>query len=101
MVIYNVTVGIDRDIEREWLSWMKGEHIPKVMNCGIFSDYNIFKVLSHEEEATVSYSIQYRANSVDDVSNYLENFAPPLVEEHRERYKDRHVAFRSLLEAVV
>lgn len=101
MVIYNVTVGIDRDIEREWLSWMKGEHIPKVMNCGIFSDYNIFKVLSHEEEATVSYSIQYHANTVDDVSNYLENFAPPLVKEHKERYKNRHVAFRSLLQSVL
>jgi hypothetical protein len=101
MVIYNVTVGIDRDIEKEWLSWMKGKHIPDVMNCGIFSDYNIFKVLSHGEEATVSYSIQYHATSVDDVSRYLEKFAPPLVEEHRKRYKDKHVAFRSLLESVI
>lgn len=101
MVIYNVTVGIDRDIEQEWLSWMKGKHIPDVMNCGVFSDYNIFKVLSHEEEATVSYSIQYHATSVDAVSRYLENFAPSLVEEHRIRYKNKHVAFRSLLQSVI
>lgn len=100
MVIYNVTVGIDREIEQEWLSWMKGKHIPNVMNCGVFIDYNIFKVLTHEEEATVSYSIQYHATNVDDVSRYLEEFAPPLIEEHRKRYKDKHVAFRSLLESV-
>ena len=100
MVIYNVTIGIDREVEQEWLSWMKGKHIPDIMSCGIFSEYKIFKVLTHQEESTVSYSVQYQADSVDDVSNYLEKFAPPLVEEHRNRYKDKHVAFRSLLELV-
>lgn len=100
MVIYNVTVGIDKNIEQEWVSWMKNHHIPAVMDCGIFTEYNMYKVLTHEEEETVSYSIQYNARNVEDVSRYLQNFAPLLVEKHRERYKDRHVAFRSLLESV-
>lgn len=100
MVLYNVTVGIDTDAEEEWLSWMKSKHIPAVMDTGMFIEYKIFKVLSQEEEQSVSYSIQYFAQTVDKVVEYLNNHAPKLVEEHRNRYKDKHVAFRTLLEEV-
>ncbi|GAA0891487.1 DUF4286 family protein [Fulvivirga kasyanovii] len=100
MVLYNVTVGIDIDAEEEWLGWMKSKHIPAVMDTGMFIEYKIFKVLSQEEEQSVSYSIQYFAQTVDKVVEYLNNHAPKLVEEHRNRYKDKHVAFRTLLEEV-
>jgi len=100
MVLYNVTVGVDKDIEADWLEWMKSYHIPKVMNTGIFKEYKIFKVLSHQEESTVSYSIQYFAETVEKVMTYLNEYAPPLVEEHLKKYKNKHVAFRTLLEEV-
>lgn len=98
MVLYNVTVGIDLEVEKEWLNWMKNHHVPAVMNTGMFVDNKIFKVLSQEKEETVSYSVQYYAESVDKVVKYLDDFASPLVEEHRKRYENRHVAFRTLLE---
>ncbi len=100
MVLYNVTVGIDPDIEKEWLEWMKSAHIPAVMATDMFKEFKIFKVLSQEEEETVSYSVQYFAEHVDMVVKYLNEFAPPLVEEHRQRYQNKHVAFRTLLEQV-
>lgn len=101
MIIYNITIGIDHDVEKEWLSWMKNKHIPDVMACGKFYNYSIFKVLNQEQEAAISYSVQYHAKTIDDVVEYLETYAPPLVEEHKQRYKNKHVAFRTLLEEVV
>lgn len=100
MVLYNVTVGIDPDIEKEWLSWMKSHHIPAVMATNMFSEYKIFKVLSQEEEESISYSVQYFAEKVDMVVKYLNDYAPPIVAEHHKRYQNRHVAFRTLLEEV-
>ena len=100
MVLYNVTVGIDLDIENEWLEWMKNHHIPAVMDTGMFKENRIFKVLSHEQEETASYSIQYFAEDVEKVEQYLNEHAPALVEQHRERYQNRHVAFRTLLQQV-
>ncbi|MDX1627351.1 MAG: DUF4286 family protein [Fulvivirga sp.] len=100
MVLYNVTVGIDTDIEGEWLDWMQKEHIPAVMATGMFKEHKVFKVLNQEEESSVSYSIQYFAENIDMVVKYLDDYAPPLVEAHRERFKNRHVAFRTLLEQV-
>lgn len=100
MILYNVTVGIDLDSEKEWLEWMKSIHIPEVMNTGFFNKFQIFKVLGEEQETTISYSVQYFSDSIDKVVEYLNKHAPALSEKHRLKFKDRHVAFRTLLESV-
>ncbi len=100
MVLYNVTVGIDRDVEHEWLTWMLEEHIPAVMDTNMFVEYKIFKVLSEETE-NVSYSVQYFAENVGLVEKYLLEFAPALIEHHNERYRNKHVAFRTLLQQIL
>ena len=100
MYLYNVTIGIDKDVEEEWLQWMKGTHIPDVMGTGMFVQYKMYKVLHDNEDGTNSYSIQYFALSIELVAQYLEVFAPKLADEHRARFKDKHVAFRTLLEEI-
>jgi len=99
MILYNVTVGIDSDVEKEWLQWMMGEHIPHVMATGMFTSFDMYKVLTHEGDGA-SYSIQYQSDSMDKVERYLNEFAPDLVREHLDKYRNKHVAFRTLLEKV-
>lgn len=100
MLLYNITVGVDRDIEQSWLEWIREKHIPDVMRTGMFVDWRMFKVLHDEQEDTVSYSIQYFAESIEKVQQYLEVFAPVIVEEHRQKFINKHVAFQTLLEEV-
>jgi hypothetical protein len=100
MFLYNVTVGIDADIEQEWVLWMKTTHIPDVLKTGLFVDYKFYKVLHDNGDGSISYSVQYFATSLDNVVLYLEKFAPALVEEHRQKFRDKHVAFQTLLEEV-
>ena len=100
MILYNVTIGIDPTIEEEWLEWMKTVHIPNVMDTGMFISNKIFKVLNVKQGDNPSYSIQYFADSIGKVSTYLEKYAPPLQQVHMQRYQNKHVAFRTLLEEV-
>ena|SRR5882762_9203436 len=100
MLLYNVTVGIDKEIQEEWLDWMREKHIPQVMATGMFVDWKIYKVLHDQDDGGVSYSVQYFANTINHVTTYLEKYAPRLVEEHRTRFQNRHVAFMTLLEEV-
>ncbi len=100
MILYNVTIGIDKEIEPEWVMWMKMEHIPEVLQTGIFLSHKFYKVLSHEDEQTVSYCIQYFTAGIEQFNVYLNEYAPALIEKHRARFKDKHVAFRTLLEEV-
>ena len=100
MFLYNVTVGIDKDKEREWLDYMMNKHIRDVMNTGLFVQFKLYKVLHDQEGDTISYSVQYFAKNIEDVQQYLEVFAPVLIEEHRKKFVNRHVAFRTLLEEI-
>jgi Domain of unknown function (DUF4286) len=100
MILYNITYGVDREIEEQWLSWMKEIHIPQVMDTGYFTEYKFYKVLSHDDEQSVSFCIQYFTPSIVEFNQYLERHATSLVEEHHKRFKDRHVAFNTLLEDV-
>jgi hypothetical protein len=100
MLLYNVTVGIDKEVEERWIQWMKEIHIPRVLGTGLFVSHKFYRILHDNQDGTSSYSIQYFSNSLDDVQRYLEEFAPGLIREHLAEFKDRHVAFRTLLEEI-
>ncbi len=101
MLLYNETIGVDKEIEQEWLTWMKEDYIPDMMATGDFVEYKFFKVLTHEDEGSVSYCVQYFTPTIEQFQHYLSAFAPTLAEKHHQKFKDRHLAFRTLLEAVL
>jgi hypothetical protein len=99
MIIYNVTVNIENDVHDEWLHWMKTKHIPDVMATGYFLENKLCKVLVEEEQGT-TYSFQYTCNSMEDLKEYQRLHAPRLQKEVADRYANKFVAFRTLLEIV-
>jgi len=101
MIIYNVTINLEEEIHQDWLEWMKTKHIPDVMNTGFFIENKICKVISMQEDETGhTYAVQYSCNSIEDLNEYKEKFAPKLQQEHTARYDGKFVAFRTLLEVV-
>jgi hypothetical protein len=98
MLLFNETYGIDKDIEAEWLQWMKEKQIPDVLKTGMFDSVKMYKVLHEQDDGSISYSVQFFAKSIDHIQQYLEVFAPALVNQHRQKFHNRHVAFRTLLE---
>ncbi|MCX6291225.1 MAG: DUF4286 family protein [Bacteroidetes bacterium] len=100
MILYNVTINIDHSVHDEWMKWMKDVHIPDVMRTGLFTENRMLKVLGDEESGGVTYSIQYTCHGLDDFKKYEKNFAASLRREHLEKFKDKFVAFRTLLEVV-
>lgn len=99
MILYSVTVSLDADIYDDWKFWMIEHHIPAVMNTGFFSRYHLSRLLEPPPEpGLVTVNIQYECNSLEDYEQYREKHAPALQQEHTEKYKDRFVAFRTLLE---
>ena len=100
MLLYNVTIGIDKGVEYEWLFWTKTEHIPEVMDTKLFVEFKIYKVLHDQDDGNVSYCIQYFAETLEHVTTYFEKFAPAILGKLRQRFRDQHVAFMTLLEEV-
>lgn len=99
MIIYNVTVNVEESIHDQWLAWMRAVHIPDVLKTGMFTDYRLCKVLS-EEDTGLTYSFQYTCNSMELYKKYRDEFAPSLRNQVSEKFGDKFVAFRTLLEVI-
>jgi hypothetical protein len=97
MFLYNITYNIEREIESDWLEWMKTIHIPKIMDTGYFISVQLFKLLNIEDAGT-TYSLQFMSDTLEKIQDFLENSAQLLAEEHNNRYKNKHVAFRTVLQ---
>ena len=98
MIVYNVSIKIDNEVKEEWIQWMKEKHIPDVMDTGFFISHNFLKVLNEDIEDT--YAIQYFCKDMDILNTYFDQFAPSLQEEHSLKYKNKFVAFRTIMKEV-
>ncbi|QNK76701.1 DUF4286 family protein [Winogradskyella undariae] len=98
MIIYNVTLNIDKSIHDEWLTWIK-EHITEVLATGKFKEAKLTKVLVDDDE-TDTYSVQYRAHSREALEAYYDNDAENLRQVGLKRFGEKVLSFRTELEVV-
>ena len=100
MILYNVTVAIDKKVETEWIAWMKQIHIPEVMETNQFEESKFFKVLNTEDTEASSYSVQYFATEMTNLQMYMAAFAPELQQKALLKFPNQIAAFRTLLQSV-
>ena len=99
MIIYNVTSNIDESVHQQWLIWIK-EHIPQVLSTGCFVEAKLTRVLVEEDMGGVTYSVQYRANSREDLERYYKVYADALRQDAFKLFADKVLAFRTELEVI-
>lgn len=99
MIIYNVTMAVDLAIHDEWIVWMANEHMPEVLATGKFVDVKMYRVLL-EKEDSITYSVQYFAENLSQVQLYLAEHAHELQAKHQQKYADKVVSFRTVLEEI-
>lgn len=100
MIVYNITLKVNKDIIADWLKWQKEEHIPEIMHTGLFTEYKFFHLLEHDEEDTSTYVVQYFTGNIDNYNEYIKAHAPILREKAIARWGDGFIGFRTVLETV-
>jgi hypothetical protein len=101
MIVYNVTCNVEKPMADEWLNWMKTVHIPEVMATGCFSEFKILRLINQDgDDQGVNYAIQYTCDSEKTLEHYRATFGPSLMAKTWERYGERVVAYRSVLEII-
>lgn len=99
MLLYNVTLILEDSVAEEWFKWMQETHIPAVLATGMFISNRLLKVLDSPNEG-VTYCAQYVAETRENYDQYLEIYAPALQQELNDKFENRFVAYRTLMEFV-
>ena len=99
MIIYNVTVSVEESVTSDWLEWMETEHIPAVMDCGVFIKAQINRVLTDADSHNTS-AVAYTCLTMKHLHQYKIEFSTQLQKKHIERFGEKVVAFRTILEVI-
>lgn len=100
MIIYNVTIKIDPEIEEAWLQWMHNGHMQAVVDTGMFSSFHFFELLQPSSEDGRTFVAQYETDSLEKYERYVNEFGPDLKKEGMDKFGDKMVAFRTVLEKI-
>jgi hypothetical protein len=100
MIVYNITVKIDPAIEAAWIKWQQQEHIPDIMASGQFTQWKMFRLLEQDESEGMTFILQYFAPSLENYNKYIEEYAAVLRKKAFDRWGDRFIAFRTVMEVV-
>ena len=100
MIIYNVTVKVDAAIADQWLQWMQQEHAPALIATGCFTKYQIVKLLEVDDAEGPTFAVQYSAQNLADYERYKSDYAADMQLQSTQKWGDRYIAFRSLMQVV-
>jgi hypothetical protein len=100
MIVYNTTIKIDPSIETEWILWQKEEHIPAIMSLGLFTEYKFYRLLEQGESDGITYVIQYFASDIHHYNRFIHSFAPAFLDKALNRWGDKFIAFRTVMQIV-
>ena len=100
MVIYNVTIKVDKDAAAAWVQWMKTEHIDDLLRTGLFTDCRLCKLLEQDESEGITFIAQYFCASIDQYNIYIAQYAEKMREKGQSRFGGKFVAFRTIMEII-
>lgn len=101
MIVYNLSLKISTEIEAEWIKWQQEEHIPEVMASGCFTECKFYRLLSQDDdEAGITFIIQYFSPDINLYNTYVEKNAPLLRQKAMNKWGNRFIAFRTVMQAV-
>jgi hypothetical protein len=75
-------------------------HIPEVMDTGCFVSHDILRLKYPHDDEGKTFAIQYTCQDMKMLEHYHREFAQDLQKDHVDRYGDKAVAFRTILEKV-
>jgi hypothetical protein len=100
MFIYNVTTTVDHTIHHAWLQWIQEEHIPDIISTGCFTKAAVLRLLELDESEGPTYAIQYTAESKALYNRYIEKFAPVMRQKAIDKWGNKFIAFRSVMQVI-
>ena len=82
------------------MHWLKGEHIPDIIETGCFEDAVILHLIEADDEEGMTYAVQYHAASKMLYDRYIENYAEEMRAKAKNKWGDRIVSFRTVMQVV-
>ena len=100
MIIYNITTKVHNSIAADWMRWLKNIHVKEVMESDCFTEYKIVKLLEIDETDGPTFAVQFFAESKGLYNRYIEKFAGEMRKRSFEKWGDKFISIRTVMQIV-
>lgn len=101
MFIYNISLKVDWEIQKEWLLWQKEVHIPAILKTGLFYDYRFFELLDQYESDGKTFVLQFFIRKRENYEKYIHQFSSGFQQEALKKWGNQFIGFRTLLKSLL
>jgi hypothetical protein len=100
MFVYNITIKVDNEIEERWLKWQREVYTPEIMATNLFNDNKIFKLLEQDDADGSTYILQFFTDTKANYNRFINEHAPTLTKKVLEKWGERFIDFRTIMQTV-
>ena len=100
MFVYNVSTKVSLHILNDWLPWQKEEHIPEILQTGLFSRFEFYQLLEQDDEEGNTYILQLYTVTEENYHRYIREFAEGLREKANKKWGYDIINFKTLMKVV-
>ena len=100
MYVLNITFFVHESIEEKWLEWSKPKFESIKETSSYFHEFTLMRLLSHKEPDQITYTCQLRADSAHKIQLFEIEIEPDLLNENKEKFGEKSVFFKSLMQIV-
>ena len=100
MLIFNTTFLVTDSLYESWIKWVKEDHIPFALESGMFSNPQLAKVYTQEDQDGTSYSLQFHVADLLALENWHIQYAKTFEQGFANKFGTEVVFFASVLEII-
>lgn len=100
MLVYNTTYHIEESLEKTFLIWIKEVYLVEAEKSALLRSPRILRILNFREPDACSYSVQFEVESSATLHRWHMEKGAAMQNELVKMFKDKVVAFSTLMEVV-
>ncbi len=100
MLIYNTTYQVPFLEARNFVIWIHQCYIPKVLEFGFLKNARLSKILSHRDEDSECFSLQFEVESSARLHHWYNKQGAQLNAELLKMFDEKVVGFTTLMEVI-
>ena len=100
MLIFNTTYLVSDSAIADWLKWIPEHLIPFMLKFKPFSNPQVAKILSNQEQEGTSFSVQFHIRDMETLSIWNEKYGLVFQENCAQRFGNEVIFFTTVLEII-
>lgn len=100
MLIYNTTFQVEMAEAQNLLIYLHESYMPEAMKSNLMTNPRLTRIISHRDEDSECFSLQFEANSMADIHRWYQNEGKQVNDDLVKLFKNKVVGFPTIMEVI-